>query len=86
MPAMVYNVGMMKTYTLEDPKPKFKYGDVVTVDMAHLGASTLGVLMGTIVGKGSVHVVDMWLVEFERDFAPTYPYRVFTVPHVAIVK
>jgi hypothetical protein len=86
MPNMVYNVGMIKTYTLEDPKPDFKYGTVVEVDMAHLGSPSLGVLTGRVVGKGSVHVIDFWLVEFNRDFAPTYPYRVFTVPHVAILK
>jgi hypothetical protein len=86
MPNMVYNVGMIKTYTLTDPKPDFKYGDTVGVDMAHLGATDLGILPGRIVGKGSVHVIDYWLVEFNRDFGPTYPYRVFSVPHVAILK
>lgn len=76
----------MKTYTLEDPKPDFKYGDKIAVDMAHLGTPDYGILPGRIVGKGSVNVIDFWLVEFNRDFAPTYPYRVFSVPHVAILK
>ena len=78
-------MGRMKTYTMMN-KPNFKYGDHVQVDMGHLGWETGGTLLGKIVGKGSVHVIDMWLVEFERDFGPTYPYRVFTVPHVAIVE
>lgn len=86
MTGVWYNVGMIKTYTLEDPKPNFKYGTAVEVDMAHLGSPSLGVLMGRIVGKGSAHIIDFWLVEFHRDFAPTYPYRVFSVPHVAILK
>ena len=73
----------MKTYTMAN-KPIFKYGDQVQVDMAHLGCPP-GTLAGRIVGKGSTHVIDMWLVEFEQDFGPTYPYRVFTVPHVAIL-
>ncbi len=81
---MVYNVGMIKTYTLEDKKPDFKYGDAVKVDMAHLGSK--GVLPGRVVGRGSIHVIDMWLIEFEKDFGPMYPYRVFSVPHVAILK
>ena len=76
---------MIKTYTLEDTKPDFKYGDTVKVDMNHFGG-TQGILNGRIVGKGSVNVIDMWIVEFEQDFGPTYPYRVFTVPHVAILK
>ena len=81
---MVYNVGSMKTYTMAN-KPNFKYGEQIQVDMAHLGWPKKETLPGRIVGRGSVHVIDMWLVEFEKDFGPTYPYRVFTVPHVAIV-
>ena len=38
-----------------------------------------------VVGKGSVHIIDYWLVEFDIDFGPTYPYKVFSVPHVAIL-
>jgi hypothetical protein len=74
----------MKTYTMAS-KPIFKYGEKVEVDMGHLGWPIREILPGRIVGRGSVHVIDMWLVEFERDFGPTYPYRVSTVPHVAIV-
>jgi hypothetical protein len=85
MPNMVYNVGMIKTYTLMDPKPNYKYGDKVKVDMAHLGATEMGVLTGRVVGKGSVHIIDYWLIEFDSDFGPTYPYKVFSVPHVAIL-
>ena len=85
---MWYNARMIKTYTLADPKPNFKYGDAVKIDMAHLGmATTLGVktMNGKIVGKASTHVIDFWLVEVEKDFGPTYPYKVISVPHVAIL-
>ncbi len=74
----------MKTYTMLN-KPTFRYGEQIQVDMAHLGWENGGTLSGKIVGKGSVHVIDMWLVEFEKDFGALYPYRVFTVPHVAIL-
>lgn len=80
---MVYNVGMIKRYTIED-KPSFKDGDQVIVDMSVM-ASPLGLMKGTIVGKGSVNVIDMWLVEFEREF-PLYPFKVMSVIHTAIVK
>ena len=75
---------MIKRYTLEK-HPKFKYGDKVKVDMENMGCG-LGVLDGVIVGKGSEHVIDFWLVEFLGiSFGPTYPYKVLSVPHVAIV-
>jgi len=82
---MVYNIGMIKTYTMSDKKPEFKYGATVKVDMGHLGMANGKVLTGKIVGNGSVHVIDFWLIEFDQDFAPTYPYRVLSVPHVAIL-
>jgi len=80
----VYSGGMIKTYTLEEPKPEFKYGENVAVDMAHLGGS--GVLLGKIVGRGMVHVIDMWMVEFATDFGSSYPYRVAMIPHTAIIR
>lgn len=75
---------MIKTYTLEDPKPVFKYGENVAVDMSHLGGS--GVLHGKIVGRGIVHVIDMWMVEFVTDFGVSYPYHVTLIPHTAIMR
>jgi len=75
---------MIKRYTLED-KPTFKDGDVVIVDMSVLG-SDLGVVSGEIVGKASEHIVDMWLVKFQTDFGPTYPFKVVPVIHTALVK
>ena len=87
MPAMVYNVGMMKTYTLTDPKPEFKDGETVLVDGRVLGlGNDAGIEVGTIVGKGSEHIIDMWLVRFNRNFAPTYPFKVVSVIHTAIIK
>jgi hypothetical protein len=75
---------MIKRYTLEN-KPKFKDGDVVLVDMSVMG-SDAGVISGKIVGKGSEHIIDMWMIEFDRDFGPTYPYKVVSVIHTAIVE
>ena len=81
---MVYNVGMIKTYTLEDPKPTFKDGDTVIVDMSVLGSK--GLLNGTIVGRGMENILDFWYVQFNQDFAPTYPFKVVSIIHTAIVK
>ena len=81
---MVYAIPTMKHYTLEK-KPKFKMNEHVTVDMERLGCPTLGFLPGRIVGKAFEHVLDFWLVEFNRDFSPTYPYKVMSIPHVAIL-
>ncbi len=30
-------------------------------------------------------IIDSWLVEFNQDFSPTYPYRVMSVPHYAML-
>lgn len=76
----------MKTYTLEDPKPEFKDGTKVMVNMAHFGSKDLGVIEGTIVGKTFTHVIDIWLVKFKIDFSPSYPYSVVAIPHTAILK
>ena len=84
MPNMVYNVGMIKTYTLEDPKPTFKDGELVIVDMSVMGSK--GLLAGTVVGRGMEHVIDFWYVQFKKNFAPTYPFKVVSVIHTAIVK
>lgn len=75
---------MIKRYTLEN-KPKFKDGEHVFVDMSVL-TGVEGILRGKIVGKGSEHVIDMWLVEFEKDFGPTYPFKVTSVFHTAFVE
>jgi len=72
----------MKTYTLEN-KPKFKYNDKVSIDMAFFGTD-LGILPGRIVGRGAENVIDLWLVEFRHEFE-SYPFPVLTVPHVAIL-
>jgi hypothetical protein len=74
----------MKRYTLQDSKPTFKQGERITVDMGVLG-SDVGLLPGTVVGKGSEHLIDYWLVEFNYDFGPAYPFRVMSVPHIAIL-
>jgi len=63
---------MIETYTLDDPKTCCSI--TVTrfaVNMAHLGSPALGIPKGKIIGKGAEHIIDMWLVEFDKDFGPT---------------
>lgn len=81
---MMYAIQTMKHYTLEK-KPNFKMNEHVSVDMVKLGCPTYGILPGRIVGKGSEHIIDFWLVEFNMDFAPTYPYKVLSVFHTAFL-
>ncbi len=81
---MVYDTRMVARYTLEDPKPTFKDGEQVIVDMSVMGGA--GFLRGVIVGKGMENVIDFWLVRFDKDFGPTYPFKVTQVLHTAFVK
>ena len=67
-------------------KPSFVDGQVVQVDMARMGCQPYGILSGRIVGRSFVHVIDTWLVEFNRTFEPTYPYKVVGIPHTEIIK
>ncbi len=76
----------MKRYTLDDPKPSFKQGEQVAVDMGWFGCTDLGVLQGRIVGKALTHVLDVWLVDFGREISSEYPYYVLSVPHTAMLK
>lgn len=82
---MWYNARMIEHYTLTD-KPSFKMNQRVTVDMAVMGLPEYGILPGRIVGKSLEHILDFWLVEFNQDFAPMYPYTVVSVLHTAFVK
>lgn len=74
----------MKRYTLEN-KPDFIYGQKIKIDMSFFGISN-EIFEGKIVGKSFIHVIDTWLVEFEGDFSPTYPFKVLGVPHTAILQ
>ena len=75
----------MKCYTLEDEHPNFMYGDKVSVDMSVL-SSPFGIMVGKIVGRAKIpDLIDYWMIEFDRDFAPDYPYPVVNVPHIAII-
>ena len=75
----------MKCYTLQDEHPSFKCGDVVSVQMSVL-SSPLGIMPGKIVGRAKIpDIIDYWLIEFDRDFSPGYPYPVVSVPHIAIL-
>ena len=85
MPEWVYNTGMIKHYTLEDKKPVFHDGDYVIVDLGRMTGAG-GLLPGKIVGRTSEHVIDHWMVQFKEDFGVTYPFRVVSVFHTAIVK
>ena len=75
----------MRTYTLEDPKPKFKQGECVAIDTSHLGLK-IGILPGTVVGRGMENVIDFWIIQFNRTFGPDYPYNTLLIMHTAIVK
>ena len=79
---------MNEKYTLYN-KPEFKDGELVLVDMEPLGFPP-EIRQGKIVGKTFVflytyNVFDTWLVEFDNDFAPTYPYKVVGIPHFCIL-
>ena len=73
----------MKYYTLEN-KPNFKDGEIVEVDMSKMGMDMEN-MKGKIVGKSTSHIIDMWLVEFDMQFIPTYPYKVVAIMHTAII-
>ena len=75
---------MNKRYTLEN-KPTFRNGEMVDIDMRCFGFSP-GIERGRIVGKSVTNVVDHWLVEFDHDFSPTYPYKVVSVQHTFILQ
>jgi hypothetical protein len=74
-----------KTYTLEDPKPKFKQGDIVEVDLGFFGWKN-EIWQGKIVGIVSEYIFDTWIVDFGSDISETYPYTAVAVPHVSIIK
>lgn len=74
---------MNEKYTLYN-KPEFKDGEIIQVDMEHLGFPP-EIRKGKIVGKTFVNVFDTWLVEFDNDFGPTYPYKVVGIPHFCIL-
>lgn len=79
---------MIKHYTLEN-KPTFKDGELVKIDMSCFGYPTGyptgDIRIGKVVGKGMTHIIDYWLIEFENDFVPTYPYKVVQIQHTFIV-
>jgi hypothetical protein len=76
---------MINCYTFEDVHPVFVDREIVTVDTRKLGLS-LGLVPGQIVGRSVCGLIDIWMVEFQTDFGPTYPYRVVSVPHTMIIK
>jgi hypothetical protein len=76
---------MLETYCIEDIHPEFKDGDTVLVDMEKLGGKKDEIRPGTIVGIGCKNLVDFWLVEGNFN-SENYPYRVASIPHIAILK
>jgi hypothetical protein len=82
---------MIKHYTLQDRPPNFKDGDEVLVDMSVMGAAELDLMSGKVVGKASEHIIDYWIVDFgmslnkDKNFS-CYPFKVLSIPHIAIVK
>ena len=76
---------MRRTYCIEDMHPEFKDGDIVWVDMEKLGGKKDDIRSGRIVGIGCKNLIDFWLVEGNFN-SEVYPYRVASIPHIAIVK
>ena len=74
----------VRHYTLEN-KPILTDGQIVDVDMARLGTD-LGILKGEVVGRATEHIIDIWMIKFDRAFGPLYPFKVIGVPHTAIVQ
>lgn len=74
----------MKHYTQEN-KPNFKMDERVTVDMSVIDMRSYGLLPGRIVGRGPRNIYDLWLVEFNVDFSPSYPYKVLPILHIAFL-
>lgn len=74
----------MLKYTLEN-KPIFVADELVAIDMSCFGFPP-SIEIGKIVGKSFEHIVDNWLIEFKRDFRPTYPFSVVAVPHTFILQ
>ena len=66
-------------------KPYFKNGDRVEVALAGYIDQ---IMLGTIIGKASEHVIDFWIVRFDKPLAPelNYPYEATTVQHTFIRK
>ena len=58
--------------------PQFAYGDKVDILLTW---DNRRIIQGTIVGKATEHIIDMWLVESEGIFSSIYPYKVFSCPH-----
>jgi hypothetical protein len=73
----------MKKFTLEN-KPTFDDGDIVKIDMNGFGLPP-EIRSGKIVGKGMTNIIDIWYIEFENMFGPTYPYKVVGIPHTLIL-
>jgi hypothetical protein len=64
--------------------PKFKYGEIVKVNLLSFGFQEDITLEGKIVGLCSEGVITYWAIEFEYNF-PNYPYKVVNVPHIFIL-
>jgi hypothetical protein len=73
----------MKKYSMEN-KPSFADQEKVLVDMSCFGFSDK-ILEGKIIGKSFTHVIDNWIIQFDCQFAPTYPYSALPVPHTFII-
>ena len=81
----------MNKYTLEN-KPNFQFGEEVLVDFGfmymYLDAAPV---KGKIVGKSSEHILDVWLIQFDRDSLvkaiPHFhsPYNTFAIQHTLII-
>lgn len=75
---------MISYYGLEN-KPSFEDGQKVDVDFNKLGMPEVGIVRGEVVGKAISHLLDFWIIKFDRNFGTTYPYKVISIPHTCIV-
>ena len=65
------------------PKPVFNQDDIVVADLPG------GAIRGTIIGKATEHVIDMWIVLADNgETIPnsTYPFKAFTCPGPQLTK
>lgn len=77
---------MIQCFTIEN-KPNLQQGQPIEIDMKSIGCQDYGVMSAKVVGKSESDniEIDLWSVEFDKNFAPTCPQRIFNVPHIAIV-
>lgn len=74
-----------KRYTLEH-RPSFKQNDKVLVDFSCMFPNGV-IACGTIVGKSTQGIIDIWIVQFNKCHwdKDTYPFTTVAVMHTFIL-